>query len=245
MRLWTVDFLWLNLTTAFAWLAYFFALRHLEPAIVNMIYVGVGPLTVLFWPGGNDRIGRLAVLEKAAYGGVTLSLIGVMAVTLVGGSSLGGGVSPSAIAALVLVALGGVSIAVSHMIARRFNDAGLGSEMVFGSRFLLTAVLAVAAEAAFGVAEMRPDAEVLPSIAAMAFVLIVLPSFALQLGIALSPALAVNVIRALGPDLVFAAQQLDDRLTFSGPTLACIILFSVSPAVASGLRTSDELRGRS
>lgn len=85
------------------------------------------------------------------------------------------------------------------VIARRFNDAGLVFGWAFGSRFSLTAVLAIAAEAALGIAKMRLDAEILPSIAAMAFVLIVLPSFVLQLGIARRPPLAVNVIRALGP----------------------------------------------
>ena len=84
-------------------------------------------------------------------------------------------------------------------IARRFNNAGLCCGRVFGSRFQLPAVLAIAAEAAFGIAEMRLDAEILPTIAAMAFVLIVLPSFALQLGIARRPPLVVNVIRSLGP----------------------------------------------
>ena len=46
----------------------------------------------------------------------------------------------------------------------------------------------------------------------------------------------------LGPAFVFAAQQFDDRLMFSGPVLGCILLFSVSTVVASGLRASDELR---
>lgn len=239
--LWTLDFFWLNVTTAVAWLAYFFALRHLEPAIVNMIYVGLGPLTVLFWPGGEEQVPRLGGWEKAAYVGVAASLLGVVGVTVAGGSSLAGDLSTSAVMA---VALGGISITVSHMIARRFNDAGVGSGMVFGSRFLLTSLFAVVAEMAFGTAEMRPDIEALPTIAFMAFVLIVLPSFSLQLGIARSGALAVNVIRALGPAFVFVAQQFDDRMTFSGLTLACICLFSISTVVASGLRTSDALRSR-
>ena len=244
-RLWTPDFLWLNLTTAFARLSYFSALLHLEPATVNIIYVGVGPLTVLFWLSKSDRIDRFAVLEKKGYTGVALSKLGVMAVTIAGRSSLGGGVSLSAIAALVLVALGGVLIAVSHMIARRSNDAGLGTGMVFGSWFLLTVVLAIAGEAAFGIAEMRLDAETLPSIAARVFVLIVLPSFALQLEITRSPPLAVNIIRAHGPAFVFTAQEFENPLTFSGLNLVCIALLSVSAGVASGLRTSDGLRGRS
>ena len=87
------------------------------------------------------------------------------------------------------------------------------------------AVLAIAAEAALGIAKMRLDAEILPSIAAMAFVLIVLPSFVLPLGIARRPPLAVNVIRALGSVYVFVAQQFDDRFIFSGRPLCASFCF--------------------
>ncbi|MED6310005.1 MAG: hypothetical protein VX624_08915, partial [Pseudomonadota bacterium] len=72
--------------------------------------------------------------------------------------------------------------------------------------------------------------------------LIVIPSFSLQLGIARSSPLSVNVIRAMGPVFVFAAQQLDDRLSFSSATLICILLFSISASAASGLRAHAELR---
>ena len=37
----------MNVATALAWNCYFFALRHLEPALVNTIHSGLGPLTVL------------------------------------------------------------------------------------------------------------------------------------------------------------------------------------------------------
>ena len=40
-------FLALNATTAAAWMGYFFALKHLEPAIVNTLYTGVGSIAVL------------------------------------------------------------------------------------------------------------------------------------------------------------------------------------------------------
>ena len=72
-------------------------------------------------------------------------------------------------------------------------------------------------------------------IAAAAFALITLPGFALQLGIARASPQAVNSIRALGPVCVFAVQQLDDRLTFSGATLACVAVFSCGAIVGGVL----------
>ena len=234
-----VRFVVLNVTTAFAWLAYFFALKHLEPAVVNMIYVGVGPLVILVWRGAGQPTGRVGPFERICVGA---SLLGIMSISLFGLSGIAGDISLTQIAALICVALGGISITVSHVLARRFNDDGVGSAMVFGSRFIVTAAAAVTAKFLYGVPTMRPEIIDVSWLALLAFTLIVIPSFSLQLGIARSPALAVNTIRALGPVFVFAAQQLDDRLSFSGATLVCVLVFAISTILASGLRARDELR---
>lgn len=234
-----VRFVVLNVTTAFAWLAYFFALKHLEPAVVNMIYVGVGPLVILVWRGAGQPTGRVGPFERICVGA---SLLGIMSISLFGLSGIAGDISLTQIAALICVALGGISITVIHVLARRFNDDGVGLAMVFGSRFIVTAAAAVTAEFLYGVPTMRPEIIDVSWLALLAFTLIVIPSFSLQLGIARSPALAVNTIRALGPVFVFAAQQFDDRLSFSGATLVCVLVFAISTILASGLRARDELR---
>ncbi|MBG03382.1 MAG: hypothetical protein CMM59_04820 [Rhodospirillaceae bacterium] len=231
----------LNLTTALAWLAYFFALKHLEPAIVSMIYVGVGPLVILFWSGG-ERPGHMRFAECAAYTGIAAALAGIAYVVLFGHSGLQSDDATLRTGALIAVVIGGVSITVSHVIARQFNDDGASSNLVFASRFLIVVATAAAAEAIFGSPALRPEGSQLGWIALCAFALIVIPSFSLQLGIARSSPLSVNVIRAMGPVFVFAAQQLDDRLSFSSATLLCILLFSISASAASGLRAHAELR---
>src|SRR5438067_1842789 len=40
------ELLWINATTALAWLSFFHALRLAEPAIVQVIFFGIGPLSV-------------------------------------------------------------------------------------------------------------------------------------------------------------------------------------------------------
>src|SRR5205807_574021 len=40
-------FLLMNLCTACAWLCYFQSLRHLEPAVANVLHAGLGPLTIM------------------------------------------------------------------------------------------------------------------------------------------------------------------------------------------------------
>jgi drug/metabolite transporter (DMT)-like permease len=238
-----VRFCALNGTTAFAWLAYFFALTHLEPAIVAMLYVGIGPIVVLFWSsaGAGPSIGRA---EFAAYLGIGLSLVGIAAVSLLGHSGMSAGDTVTRAIALAGALAGGVSITVSHVFARRFNDDGAGSDLMLGSRFVATVAAALLMEFLLGVPSARPDGEQFVWIAFCAFALIVIPSFSLQLGIARSTPLTVNVIRALGPVFVFAAQTFDDRLGFSGATLVCIAAFSLATMIASGLRTRREIADR-
>ena len=52
----------LNVTTAFAWLSFFYGLKHLEPAVVATLYNGVGPLTVL----GLEALGWTTSKHKAS-----------------------------------------------------------------------------------------------------------------------------------------------------------------------------------
>jgi len=118
---------------------------------------------------------------------------------------------------------------------------GVGSAMVFGSRFMVTAAAAVTAEVLYGVWWLRPKIIDVSWLALLAFALIVIPNFSLQLGIARCTALAINTIRALGPVFVSAAQQLSDWLSFSGATLVCVLIFAISTALTSGLCARDEL----
>ena len=73
----------------------------------------------------------------------------------------------------------------------------------------------------------------LVTISIAATVLIVLPTFALQVGVARTAPLTAQVIRALGPVCVFALEQHDHRLTYSWPTLVCIIAYSTFAIAAN------------
>jgi hypothetical protein len=68
----------------------------------------------------------------------------------------------------------------------------------------------------------------------LATVLIVLPLYAFQVGIGLTAPLTANVLRSLGPVFVFGLQQLDGRLSYSAPTLICILAYSAA-AILSNL----------
>lgn len=236
----------LNLTTAIAWLTFFFGLKHLEPAVVATLYNGIGPLTVLILGalGWIDANGRPRLGERLCYLGLAIVLVSLVFVVLTDRSGIVA-TSPLTVGvALLAVAIGGVAITIGHLIARWFNDRGVGSDAVMGARFVLTFIVAAAAEAVIGQPQLRPPFAALPLITLTAFAVVTIPSFMLQLGVARASPLAVNVMRALGPVSVFAVQQFDGRLKFSGATLACIAGFCVFAIAASVLRAWSEVRGR-
>jgi hypothetical protein len=198
----------LNLATAVAWLSFFFGLQHLEPAVVATLYNGVGPLTVLIFETTRSLPQyQKGTLETAIYLGVAGTLIALAVVVLTDRSGMGATSTYNQIIAIMAVVSGGAMITLSHMIARWFDDRGVGTASVMGTRFLLTLAIAVGAELVLGRELDRPALASIPALATMAFLLITVPSFMLQLGVARTRPLAANVFRALGSVFVFGVQQ--------------------------------------
>ena len=232
VRLWRrkSDLLWCNATTAAAWISYFFALKHLEPAIVNTLFSGMGPLTILIliWFGvagaGSAGAGRFKWL---GYAGLILSMIALWVVVLGGHSGIEVHDLSTTLLGLGLATLSGGTITISHYFAKRLNDEGIGADAVMATRFIAIVAVAAAVEVTDGADFGIADPEQLLLLSAAALLLVVLPSFAVQLGIALSAPLTVNLIRSLGPVFLFALQQFDGRLVSSGATLGCVILYAV------------------
>ncbi len=236
--------LMLNVTTAIAWLGFLFGLRHLEPAVVATFYNGIGPLVALGaaacgWTADHRRA---SVGELLCYGGLAPTLGALAALVLTGHSGMATDNLYVQAIALAAVAIAGAMITISYIVTLWFADAGVGSDAVMAARFPLTLILAIILELAVGTAAMRPAPDAVAVFACAAFVLIVLPSFLVQLGVSRTTPLTANVLRALGPVCVFAVQQFDGRLTFSGATLACIASFCFFAIAASSLRAWSETR---
>lgn len=241
-----LPFLALNLTTAIAWLCFFYGLKHLEPAVVATLYNGIGPIAALVLVmearGLAATRARPHPVEWLCYLGIVGALASLVYVVVNDHSGLATSDLFVQAMALVAVLTGGVMITLGHMIARWFNDQGAGSDAVLGTRFGLTLLAAIGFELLTGAELPSGDAMSLPVLTITAFALIVVPAYAIQLGIARTSPLAVNVIRALGPVSVFAFQQIDGRLHFSGPTLICVTAFCVSAIGASVFRGWSEVK---
>jgi drug/metabolite transporter (DMT)-like permease len=235
---------WINVTSAVAWLSFFHALRIAEPALVQVVFFGIGPLSVTW----IDRFvpGLAPAPRSAAERRLHLGLLG--ALVLAAGVMLGGvsGLGPQplgrALAGLALTVGGGICISISTLLSRVVNDAGVGPATLIALRFpgavTLAAVLAARSPSSV-FSGVTPGA--FAAIAAASLLLIVLPNYVNQIGIALASPLTVRAVLALGPVLVFLLQLVEGRLPSSPATLAACVLYAVF-AVASAVARRRAIR---
>lgn len=227
----------MNLTTALAWSCYFFGLTHIEPSAVNTIHSGVAPLTVValaafgFSLAKTDGVGRW---ETLGYAAIALSLVALGLVVLSGRSGLAGGGGMREWLGLAALLVSGASITVSLLYSKRLQDHGINSAVVTSVRYLVLIAVAAVALLYKGRLGGIHSAGEAATLSLLATVLIVLPLYAFQVGIGLTAPLTANVLRSLGPVFVFALQQLDGRLSYSTPTLVCILAYSAA-AIASNV----------
>jgi drug/metabolite transporter (DMT)-like permease len=225
-----------NVTTALAWSCYFFGLSHLEPSIVNTLHSGMAPLTVVAVAAFGARIAKAETVgwaEYAGYSGIALSLVALAWVVLSGRSGMPAGSETQSLLGLAALIVSGASITLSLLYCKQLQDRGVSAEVVTSVRYILLILIAA------GVVWHKGQLEGVGSFAggatltALTTVLIVLPLYAFQVGIGLTAPLTANVLRALGPVFVFALQQFDGRLSYSGPTLICILIYSVAAILSN------------
>ena len=234
------ELFWVNVTTGLAWISFFYALRTIEPLLVQILFAGVGPLSVLWIDRfvGLTPSATLSQAERPIYIGLVVSLL-VAATVAVAGLS-GAGPMPLGTAALgvALAAGAGTSISVSTVLSRRLNDRGVPPAALISLRFVgavaLAATLSVASGAGVLTVFAKPDVTV---VLGAALLLIVLPNYVNQVGIPLVSPLTVSAVMALGPVLIFGLQLVEGRLSPSPSSLAAAVLygiFAVAAALARG-----------
>ncbi|MGH9461119.1 MAG: hypothetical protein ACRD1X_07865, partial [Vicinamibacteria bacterium] len=122
------DLFWVNVTSAIAWLAFFYALRLIEPALVQILYSGIGPLSVVWidrrLTGASPAV-LLTRAERPIYVGLLASLVFSAVVALCGLSGAGAQLVRITLLGVMLAASGCISISVSTMMCRKLNDAGV------------------------------------------------------------------------------------------------------------------------
>ncbi len=219
----------MNLTTAMAWSSYFFALTWLEPAAVNTLHSGMGPLTVVVMGLLGMKLAKAGTIGRAemlSYVGIALSLAALWWVVLTGRSGLPVENFWATFTGLALLMVSGSAITISMMYSKRMSDAGINAEVITTLRYF--GLIALAAIMTFNRSGFTGITSPLDfaTIAFLATALMIVPLFALQVGITRTSPLTTHVIRSLGPVFVFALEQVDGRMSYSLPTLICILFYS-------------------
>ena len=220
----------ISLATALAWNSYFFALTHIEPAVANTLFSGSGPFLVILASvaaGGRQQIFERTRMELLCYAGLFVTMVAIVIVAVTGRSGLGATLALEAFFGSVAAIASGILIAASLLISRRLNEAGVSANAVMAVRFAIGMLVAATI---IGVQE-QPSGIALDwstlLVSAAALCLIVLPSYALQIGVSRTAPLTVQVIVPLSPIMVFAAQLLDGRTHYAPATLICVIFYGV------------------
>jgi drug/metabolite transporter (DMT)-like permease len=228
-----------NVTTALAWISFFYALRTIEPLLVQVLFSGIGPLTIVWWDGGDrsrgERVGHLGLL-------VTIVLAGGVAL-----AGLSGGARQPFLPALLGVALAifaGFSISVSTVLSRQLNDAGVDPTALVALRFVGATLLAAALMLPAGESLRALGArEAIVGVIGASLLLVVAPIYVNQVGIALASPLTVRVALAVGPVLIFVLQLVEGRLSSSPYSLTCAVLYGVVAVTGAVLRRRAIARG--
>ena len=238
--------LMMNIFTALAWSCYFFGLSHLEPSLVNTLHSGMAPLTILVLAAFGFRLARTGSIgwwEYAGYAGIALSLVAVSWVVLAGRSGLATGNEATALLGLVALLVSGVSITISLLYCKRLHDHGVNAEVVTAVRYVLLILIAGGVVWHKGKLDGIGSLGEAAALTGLATLLIVLPLYAFQVGIALTTPLTANVLRSLGPVFVFGLQQIDGRLSMSAPTLICILVYSAAAILSNIAHARHESGG--
>ncbi|MGH7354581.1 MAG: hypothetical protein ACRELS_08420 [Candidatus Rokuibacteriota bacterium] len=232
------ELFWINATSALAWIAFFFALETIEPLIVQILFSGIGPLSVVWIDrliSGAAAAAGLGRAERRAHLGLLASL-GLAALVVLCGLS-GAGPQPlgRAVLGAVLAAGAGLSISVNTILCRQLNDAGVDPAALVSVRFpgAVALALALAIPTGHGFASLY-SASALPTVLGASALLVVFPIYVNQVGISLASPLTVRVVLAGAPVLIFLLQLVDGRMSASPYSLASGVIygvFAVSAAV--------------
>jgi hypothetical protein len=230
------DIFWVNVTSAIAWLAFLYALRLIEPSLVQILYSGIGPLSVVwidrYIPGAIPAF-ALTRAERPIYVGLLACLVFSAAVALCGLSGARAQPTGSIALGVILAASGGISISVSTMLCRKLNDAGVAPGTLLSLRYPATA-LSAAVLASLSASGLPAALSMIDAFMAIASLLIVVPSYVNQVAISLASPLTVRVVLAGGPVLIFFVQLIEGRLSASPYSLAAAVLYAVV-ALSAGL----------
>jgi len=233
---WPREIVAINVTSATAWIAFFYALQNLEPALVQVMWAGSGPLTISVLERAGVTLVepvRLGALERWG-----LAAVGLM-VVLAGGVAVRGLSATDASSATLGVGLtlvSGAAISVNILLCKRLHERRVAPAPLLSVRFIGVVVVALAVAPLVRTGPSLWSSPTRAAVATVAVLLIVLPLYLNQRGLALASPMTVRIVHAAGPVLIFAIQFLEGRLPASPWSLAVIVGYSASAVLSATAR---------
>lgn len=217
----------LNLSTALVWIAYFFALQMIEPAVVFTVFSGLIPIAIL--AASACGIPEASPLRNRVEGvGLITVMIGVgylAAITLLGQSGFVRGGWTAAMVGLLLTCVSAVSLAAMMIYSRRLDRLGIAPVAQYALRFPLYVVVALSATW-LGLDGKGPvDPIGLLAVVVIGFAIMAFPVFAMQKAISLMSTLTLAAITALGPLFVFLFQIVEGRVAYALATTTGLMIY--------------------
>jgi drug/metabolite transporter (DMT)-like permease len=220
----------LNITTALTWLSLLYALKWLEPALVNVVSIAMGPAcTILLVP--LLRRGSVGLpIEIAVSLAILAVLVLLLASSFAGLSSLGDISAGRATAGAVATVICGMASAANVIYSKRLSDAGLTPRSVLAVRFFAIVVISWAVVAG----ESHPHLlAALPPALVVTVIGVAAPMYLIQLGVRHTEPITVSLLASLAPVVTYVLQLGDPRLRPSPVSLACVL--TVTALVSAGV----------
>jgi hypothetical protein len=238
------DVLLMTTACAVSWITYFCALRSLEPALAQLLCAGMGPITADLATWRSAPATRGSRTELVLHHGILVSLVLAVALEL-GGRVPGAGGAAGVLYGTAMALVSGITLAIYRISSNTLNQKGVAPVTILAVRSPVVAV--VAAAIAWGTGDMSVGAwspSSLIFVSAHCILLIVVPIFVNQVGVALASPVTAGVASALQPTLLFGLQAvLRPDAVSDSPYLALSILvyscFAVASTVARNQTTRD------
>ncbi|WLR51032.1 DMT family transporter [Bacillus tianshenii] len=217
------DLVYLNLSTALAFMSFYTALKYIEPAIVSALEMGLGPLFTLIFSIWLYPSKRSSIQEYILS---TVTLIGSLFLywtTISGHSGLGHLPFEDITKGIAAAVCCGAGAVLAAIYSKRLSNSGWNATKIMAHRFYAIVVLS----GIWGITTLPTS--ILNNFQWMLLVSIagvIIPLYLLQLGIQYCEPLVVIMSICFVPVFTFFFQLFDVRLELSLSTLLGILVLT-------------------